>query len=33
PVSKFYSDIGLLKTVDGMADISDVSRAIKELFR
>ncbi|ATO57217.1 adenylate kinase [Bartonella sp. 1-1C] len=33
PVSKFYSDIGLLKTVDGMADISDVSRAIKELFK
>ncbi|WP_407965939.1 adenylate kinase [Bartonella sp. C271] len=33
PVSKFYSDIGLLKTVDGMVDVSDVSRAIKELFK
>ncbi|OPB31471.1 adenylate kinase [Bartonella sp. AR 15-3] len=33
PVSKFYSDIGLLKTVDGMADVSGVSRAIKELFK
>ncbi|CBI76597.1 adenylate kinase [Bartonella clarridgeiae 73] len=29
PVSKFYLDIGLLKTVDGMANFSDVSRAIK----
>ncbi|AQX28165.1 MULTISPECIES: adenylate kinase [unclassified Bartonella] len=32
PVSEFYSAIGLLRTVDGMANVSDVSRAIKKLF-
>ncbi|KEG19590.1 adenylate kinase [Bartonella bacilliformis] len=32
PLSKFYSNIGLLKTVDGMANIADVSRAINVIL-
>lgn len=33
PLSKFYSKKGLLKIVDGMVDITEVSRAIRELLQ
>ncbi|AGF74641.1 adenylate kinase [Bartonella australis AUST/NH1] len=32
PLSKFYSDKGLLRTVDGMPSVFEVSRTIQELF-
>ncbi|VEJ45524.1 adenylate kinase [Bartonella vinsonii] len=33
PLSKFYSEKGLLKIVDGMVDITEVSRAIRKLLQ
>ncbi|GAA5102857.1 adenylate kinase [Bartonella acomydis] len=33
PLSKFYSERGLLKVVDGMMDIVEVSRVIKDFFQ
>ncbi|EJF90864.1 adenylate kinase [Bartonella vinsonii subsp. arupensis OK-94-513] len=33
PLSKFYSEKGLLKVVDGMIGITEVSRAIRELLQ
>ncbi|MCZ2328140.1 adenylate kinase [Bartonella sp. F02] len=33
PLSKFYLEQGLLRTVDGMADVAEVSNTIEKIFK